>query len=40
MAQFFPDLTDARPDQGMRVLDEVFNLEDQLQRAEQTGDRS
>jgi L-rhamnose mutarotase len=40
MAQFFPDLADARPDQGMRVLDEVFNLEDQLPRAEQTGDRS
>jgi len=39
MAEFFPELTDGRPDQGMHVLDEVFNLEDQLQRtAKQTGD--
>jgi L-rhamnose mutarotase len=38
MAQFFPDLGDARPDQGMHVLDEVFHLGDQLQRIEQTGE--
>ena len=30
MAQFFVDLADGRPDLGFVVLDEVFNLEDQL----------
>lgn len=32
MAQFFPQLADGRPDRGMRVLDEVFNLEAQTAR--------
>ena len=32
MAQFFPRLTGERPDQAMHVLDEVFNLDDQLER--------
>ncbi|GAB3401760.1 L-rhamnose mutarotase [Schumannella luteola] len=31
-ARFFLDL-DGRPDQGMRVLDEVFSLDDQLTRS-------
>ena len=30
MAPFFPDLADGRPDHGMQVLDEVFNLDAQL----------
>jgi L-rhamnose mutarotase len=30
MAEFFPSLEDARPDEGMAVLDEVFHLEAQL----------
>jgi L-rhamnose mutarotase len=30
MAEFFPSLRDARPDEGMVVLDEVFHLETQL----------
>ena len=30
MAEFFPSLGDARPDEGMVVLDEVFHLETQL----------
>jgi L-rhamnose mutarotase len=30
MAEFFPSLRDARPDEGMVVLDEVFHLEAQL----------
>jgi L-rhamnose mutarotase len=30
MAPFFVDLPGGRPDRGLRVLDEVFNLEDQL----------
>ena len=30
MAPFFVDLPGGRPDRGMHVLDEVFNLEDQL----------
>jgi L-rhamnose mutarotase len=35
MAEFFPSLPDARPDEGMVVLDEVFHLEAQLRsRAE------
>jgi L-rhamnose mutarotase len=32
MAPFFVDLPTGRADTGMRVLDEVFNLEDQLAR--------
>ncbi len=32
MAEFFPGLADGRPDNGMRVLAEVFNLDDQLAR--------
>jgi L-rhamnose mutarotase len=32
MAEFFPSLGDARPDQGMLVLDQVFHLEEQLAR--------
>ena len=32
MAPFFVDLPTGRPDTGMRVLDEVFNLEAQLRR--------
>jgi len=31
MAAFFVDLPGGRPDRGMLVLDEVFNLEDQLE---------
>jgi L-rhamnose mutarotase len=39
MATFFPDLADGRPDHGMHVLDEVFNLDAQLARAaQQAGD--
>ena len=30
MAPFFVDLPGGRPDRGFVVLDEVFNLEDQL----------
>jgi L-rhamnose mutarotase len=30
MAPFFADLPDGRPDRGFLVLDEVFNLDDQL----------
>ena len=30
MAPFFADLPGARPDLGMQVLEQVFNLEDQL----------
>jgi len=32
MAEFFTDLDGLAPDQGFLVLDEVFNLEDQLER--------
>lgn len=32
MAPFFPDLADGRADLGMRVLPEVFNLDEQLLR--------
>lgn len=32
MAEFFPSLGEARPDQGMLVLDQVFHLEEQLAR--------
>lgn len=39
MAAFFPDLVDGRPDRGMRVLTEVFNLDKQLARlAQQAGE--
>lgn len=31
MAPFFVDLPGGRPDRGFRVLDEVFNLDDQLE---------
>ena len=37
MAPYFVDLA-GRPDQSMTVLDEVFNLETQLGRAERTED--
>ena len=37
MAPFFADLPGGRPDTGMTVLAEVFNLEDQL-RANHRGD--
>ncbi|MBB2944367.1 L-rhamnose mutarotase [Actinoplanes lutulentus] len=30
MAEFFPSLQDARPDEGMLVLEQVFHLEEQL----------
>jgi L-rhamnose mutarotase len=32
MAPFFADLPGGRPDRGFGVLDEVFNLDDQLRR--------
>ncbi|WP_430788964.1 L-rhamnose mutarotase [Actinoplanes sp. G11-F43] len=32
MAEFFPALGEARPDEGMLVLDQVFHLEEQLDR--------
>jgi L-rhamnose mutarotase len=32
MAGFFEDLGEARPDEGFLVLEEIFNLEDQLAR--------
>ena len=32
MAEFFTDLGDSAPDDGFLVLDEVFHLEDQLER--------
>ncbi|GLX99858.1 MULTISPECIES: L-rhamnose mutarotase [Actinoplanes] len=31
MAEFFPSLGEARPDEGMFVLDEIFHLEAQLE---------
>jgi L-rhamnose mutarotase len=34
MSSFFPDLADGRPDHGMHVLDEVFNLDAQLGSAD------
>jgi hypothetical protein len=37
MAAFFPDLADGRPDRGMQVLDEVFDLDAQLAAAERDG---
>jgi L-rhamnose mutarotase len=33
MAEFFPTLGEARPDEGMLVLDQVFHLEEQLNRS-------
>ena len=38
MAQFFPDLAGEHPDRGMRVLDEVFNLDAELDRLGRMGD--
>jgi L-rhamnose mutarotase len=37
MTPFFADLDSATPDRGMHVLPEIFNLEAQLERAEETG---
>jgi L-rhamnose mutarotase len=37
MAPFFSDVGGAAPDRGLRVLPEIFNLEAQLERAEQSG---
>jgi L-rhamnose mutarotase len=34
MAEFFTDLGDTAPDEGFLVLDEVFHLEDQLERTQ------
>jgi L-rhamnose mutarotase len=39
MAEYFVDLPDGRPDTGMTVLDEVFNLDAQLDRAQHMGDK-
>ncbi|MFC7528319.1 L-rhamnose mutarotase [Actinoplanes sp. GCM10030250] len=30
MAEFFPSLGEARPDEGLVVLDQIFHLEEQL----------
>ncbi len=38
MASFFVDLPDGRPDRGLTVLDEVFNLDAQLARAQHLGE--
>ena len=38
MAPFFADLPGGRPDRGLTVLDEVFNLDAQLRRAQHMGD--
>jgi L-rhamnose mutarotase len=38
MAEYFVDLPGGRPDLGMTVLDEVFNLDAQLARARHMGD--
>ena len=40
MAEFFDDLGDQKPDQGFLVLEEIFHLEDQLDRARQAHDDS
>ena len=40
MAEFFDDLGDQKPDQGFLVLEEIFHLEDQLDRARQAYDDS
>jgi L-rhamnose mutarotase len=39
MAEFFVDLPGGRPDTGMTVLDEVFNLDAQFERARHMGDK-
>jgi L-rhamnose mutarotase len=38
MAEFFQELDGRQPDQGFLVLEEVFHLEDQLARHDQTHD--
>jgi L-rhamnose mutarotase len=38
MAPFFADLAGGRPDLGLTVLDEVFNLDAQLDRARSVGE--
>jgi L-rhamnose mutarotase len=38
MAQYFVELPGGRPDRGFIVLDEVFNLDAQLDRAHQLGE--
>jgi L-rhamnose mutarotase len=38
MAPLFVELPGGRPDRGFTVLDEVFNLDAQLERARQLGD--
>jgi len=38
MASFFADLPGGRPDRGFTVLEEVFNLDAQLTRAQHMGD--
>lgn len=38
MAEFFEDLGDRAPDTGFLVLDEIFNLEDQLAARATAGD--
>jgi L-rhamnose mutarotase len=38
MASFFVELPDGRPDRGFTVLDEVFNLDAQLDRARHQGE--
>ena len=40
MAEFFEDLGDQKPDQGFLVLEEIFHLEDQLDRARQANRRN
>lgn len=37
MAPFFADVDGTTPDRGMHVLPEIFNLDAQLERAEETG---
>lgn len=37
MAEFFSGLADEAPDQGFELLDEIFNLDDQLARIENSG---
>jgi L-rhamnose mutarotase len=37
MAPFFVGLDGALPDRGMQLLPEIFNLDDQLKRAERSG---
>jgi len=40
MAPFFVDLPGGRPDLGLTVLDEVFNLDAQLERARTIGEKN